>query len=454
MSHILRDDGDTWNKKRMLLAMIGGYEPGVWRPAAEVSLQRAAGMGKYTGLASAVRAIGVRAGGSQRGEVKRHLADAGACHAKLARLLEEGRYAEVVEGSNALCDSLTRAYAGAQAAVRGEVRGVWDHSGTGLYPGDWGRTCQLLRRYGFTDIMPNVAWPGAAHYASRTVPPSEAFRQYGDQLAACVEAAHRAGLRVHVWKVCWRMDRAPDALVARFRRSGRLQVSDTGEVVNWLCPSNPENLRMEKDSIREIVRDYAVDGIHLDYLRYRDPHVCYCPGCRNRFEERVGRGLPDWPAAVTGRSRLRKEYTRWRAAQISRLVSDLSVAVKRLNPRVKLSAAVFGRYPLCADSVGQDWGSWLRAGTVDFVCPMNYTSDMGRFLEWTRKQAALPGAETGVLPGLGVTAAESYLSPVQVIDQIRTVREQGLRGFVLFDLNRKLETEILPLLGLGVTSGP
>jgi hypothetical protein len=56
-----------------------------------------------------------------------------------------------------------------------------------------------------------------------------------------------------------------------------------------------------------------------------------------------------------------------------------------------------------------------------------------------------------VYPGIGATATESRLDTVQVMDQIVALRKEGAPGFALFDLNRVLEKEVLPILSLGLT---
>jgi uncharacterized lipoprotein YddW (UPF0748 family) len=146
----------------------------------------------------------------------------------------------------------------------------------------------------------------------------------------------------------------------------------------------------------------------------------------------------------------RKEYTAWRCRQISTFVQGIRAAVKDIDPNVQVSAAVFGKYPSCVESVAQDWGQWLRAGYVDFVCPMNYTTNLVAFQQFTRAQLRMPGGASKVYPGIGVTAAESRLTPLQVIDQIGSLRQAGARGFALYSLNRILEDETLPVLRLGI----
>lgn len=469
MSHVLLDDGDTENKKRMLLCLIGLYEPGVWRFAARHGVERSARL-----LAKCRRRA---ASGVSRATAM--LSEAGAIYDRICRLLDESdgaeragtdpskrdagerKYREAFLLTGALDQLLVGAYAVASATSQGvgagarehELRGVWDHSGTGLYPGDWNRTCGILADYGITDIMSNVMWPGAAHYESKTIPQSETFRMYGDQLAQCLAAAHRYRLRVHVWKICWKLDGAPSHFIEQMRRLKRLQVSDAGETINWLCPSHPDNFRWEKDGIREMLRNYDVDGIHFDYIRYQDSHFCYCAGCRSLFEKELGRPLSNWPSDAR-RGSMKEKYSDWRCRQIERLVRDVSAFARNMRPGIMVSAAVFGKYPECVASVAQDWVAWLNKGYADFVCPMNYTADSDKFSALVRAQTALPLASGRLYPGLGVTALESRLDPALVIDQISALREEGVKGFVFFDLDRVLEMEILPALSPLLLNAP
>ncbi len=70
-----------------------------------------------------------------------------------------------------------------------EFRAVWNHSGTGAFPGDWERSAKLLEENGFNAVLPNMLWGGSAHYASDILPRSETFKKYGDQIEQCCAAA-------------------------------------------------------------------------------------------------------------------------------------------------------------------------------------------------------------------------------------------------------------------------
>ena len=111
---------------------------------------------------------------------------------------------------------------------------------------------------------------------------------------------------------------------------------------------------------------------------------------------------------------------------------------------------MLGKYPACVASVGQDWVSWLDANLVDYAVPMDYTEDNARFETYLAQHASSKARARRTIVGIGVTANESRLDARQVIAQINLVRRHGLAGVSLFDLDRTLETDVLPYLKLGI----
>jgi uncharacterized lipoprotein YddW (UPF0748 family) len=311
-----------------------------------------------------------------------------------------------------------------------------------------------MAEHGMTAILPNMLWAGLAHYPSDVLPRSTSFRRHGDQVAQCLSAARQYGLQMHVWMVCWNLQGAPEEFVQRMQREGRVQVDRKGKPKPWLNPAHPANQTLALNALREVVERYKVDGVHLDYIRYPGSEVCYAPATRKAFEAWLGRKATGWPGAVDKGGSLRSAYERFRADQITLFVRAVHKQVRPVRPGLKVSAAVFRNYPDCIRSVGQDWGKWLQEGYVDFVAPMNYTTDARAFTSWTRQQLALPQARGRVYPGLGISANESEQSADQVIGQIAAARDLGAPGFVLFDMSQTLRDEILPVLSLGMTGPP
>ena len=125
-----------------------------------------------------------------------------------------------------------------------------------------------------------------------------------DQIAQCLTACRKFGLQMHVWKVNWNLgSHVPAEFVARLRREQRLQKSSSGKEEPWLCPSNPANQKLEIDSMLEVARNYDVDGIHFDYIRYPDGDHCFCDGCRERFSKSAGVKIQQWPQDVLAEGR-------------------------------------------------------------------------------------------------------------------------------------------------------
>lgn len=451
MSHILLE-GDDENKKMLLLALLGHCDQSVWADAAAAASAAVGQIAQYHNLPGAFAGISAQAAANNRQKsVAPHLALARKLHEFMRQSLAEDDYPAAVRESRRIHSALLKAYAAAQKPRPGEFRGVWNHSGTGLYPGDWPRTCRLLKASGMTAVFPNQLWAGTAHYPSGIVPESDVCKTLGDQMKQASAAARAVGLEFHLWKVCWNLGNARQEYVDRLRRAGRLQRTDKNEELPWLCPSHPENIQQELLSIREAAAGGLIDGLHLDYIRFPGAHACYCNECRRQFEKWLGRSVRGWPGSARSGAHAAK-FQEWRRLQITDFVRQVRQALREINPRIKLSAAVYQGYPACRDSIGQDWGAWLSKGLVDFVVPMNYTENSAEFSNILRRQCSLARAGRRIFPGIGVTAAESRLSPDMVIDQILRARARNCAGFVLFDLNPALAEETLPLLRLGITA--
>ena len=315
--------------------------------------------------------------------------------------------------ANARSASL-REYALKQVPRRGEIHATWEHSGCGLYPGDWPRTMRLLRESRVTDLFVNVAGAAFAHYPSSVLPRSKTFEQEGDQLAACLAAAKGSGIRVHAWVLCFTATRGtPDRLEAFRKRGWRLK-TPKGQMTEFLNPADAGVRSHVLAAVDELQARYpALSGIHLDFVRWGD-------------------------SAAKPKDA---------ALHVSSFVAEARRHVKR--PRW-LTTAVYGKYPNCINSVGQDWYGWLESGTVDYVVPMDYTESRD-VLTSLYAQHAVPKAHARrTIVGIGVTANESRLDARQVIDQINLSRAYGFAGVSLFDLDATLEKSILPYLRLGI----
>jgi uncharacterized lipoprotein YddW (UPF0748 family) len=319
------------------------------------------------------------------------------------------------------------------------MRGIWEHTCLGPYPGNWGRALDSLVAGGFDAVFPmalrgcQARWPGSAFSAG--VPDS-----LGDQLEACITEAHARGMEVHAWVVLWRVDQCDADFRGSTGLDERLQVRYDGTVSEWLCPSWPENLALQSEAVAELAERYDLDGINLDYVRFDGQDYCYCCECRRRFSARIRLRSMDWPADVLWGGRFEDEFLDWRNDLMLEAVGEIVSAARRARPGILVSVDVLPDAAV-ALTHGQDWNRWADASLVDFVCPMDYTTDTEQFRAWVADQVGAAGGRVPVVPGLGVLAADHALDPDVVSDQASAALEEGAAGWVVFTLRREyLET--------------
>ncbi|MDW8025226.1 MAG: family 10 glycosylhydrolase [Armatimonadota bacterium] len=449
MAHILLPQ-DEAKKAMMLVALLGSFVKDVWHVAASNAFNN---IGRFAGFASYDECVGWlrenAKGKLAEGDILQLIAKAETMRGDCEIALKGGEFVRALRLAIDSNDLLTKAWFHAQPSVAGEFRALWCHSAFGIPGWTWERAIEWLSRHGFNAVFPNMLWGGIAYYRSDVLPVAKDVEVAGDQIEACVAAAKKFGVQVHVWKVNWNLITATKEFVERMRALKRTQKDLNGNDVDWLCPSHPDNFKLEFESMVEVVRKYDVDGIHFDYIRYPNANCCYCEGCRERFEREMGITVGDFPKGVLS-GELAEKYKQWRCNQITHLVAAVSEAARKLKPNIKISAAVFRDYPRCRETVGQDWLLWVERGYLDFVCPMNYMADMALFKETVERQLKFVSGKAPLYPGIGASAPG--LTPVEVVQQIQIARGLGAKGFIIFNYDVAVAENVLPALSVGTTA--
>lgn len=410
MSHILQP-GDDGNIKQMLLAMLATALPDSWQTAADALLSQTRPFGEFSTLKQAASSLGL------------------ALPAVPSAVKSGGP--EAYRLAKATRAELTRHYARHQAALLpSAIRAIWLDEQTMAGPDSWPAVAASL-----ASNRMNLAFAHVGH--------SFSLRVSGDLFPPSTGTGG-APVAIHAWMPCLNIEGTDAGELDRLRSENRLQVSVTGEVLPWLCPSHPGNRELLAKSAGTLARSGAFSGIHLDYIRLRNSSACFCEGCRSRFEQSLGYALAEWPADVRA-GLLADKYRRWRADQVTACVKAARDAVKAVNPALTVSAAVYAATPACFATVGQDWPRWLDQEILDFACPMNYTSDLATFTKHLESYSALPAASR-IIPGIGVSSSLSRLEADQAVAQAALVQRAGFTGFALFEFTSGVERDVLPYL--------
>jgi hypothetical protein len=287
-------------------------------------------------------------------------------------------------------------------------------------------------------ILPNMLSSGSAYYPSAFIP----MISEKDELAECIEAAHRNGIEVHVWKVNWALWRVHEDSLAKYIRDNRIQVSYDGKRVpqvsrelgwnqryDWLCPAHPENRELEKNLMMEVVRKYEVDGVHFDYMRYPYEPLCFCETCRRKFIEETGLVQNNWPGDVWKQGKYREIYLDWRRELITTSAREIAAAIHDYDPYVCVSLAARSGLEYAFNSDAQVWWEWDDEGILDFVCPMNYSADPSGYIRSIREHFPLVKGSIPYYGGIGLFRMKDY----QFLEKaIQGGRDLGQDGFTIF----------------------
>jgi uncharacterized lipoprotein YddW (UPF0748 family) len=244
----------------------------------------------------------------------------------------------------------------------------------------------------FTDVLFQVRGEGTVFYRSKLEPwaweltsssPDSTGRDPGwDPLATAVREGHRWGLRVHAYMNVlpgWaqKSDPPEDSNQLYAAHKNWFMVSKGGyrmNPANWyafLDPGLPEVRAHLAKVFAEVTRNYKIDGIHLDYIRYPEEQgdYSYHPRVVAAFKEATGKTPGRDPEA----------WCKYRKKQVTAAVRAISEAVHAEKPEMEISAAVIADASRRENECLQPAMDWVRLGLVDYLAPMAYTSDSDRF---------------------------------------------------------------------------
>ena len=154
-------------------------------------------------------------------------------------------------------------------------------------PGEIDELVKDIKSLNMNVIIAQVRKRGDAYYRKSTLAPfteDAAVPKDFDPLDYLIERAHAEGIQVHAWinaMTLWRsQDKAPQAATHPFNLHGPtaknddnwLNADEKGDskfpVGYFLDPGHPSVGDHLAQVAGEIVKNYRVDGIHLDYIRY------------------------------------------------------------------------------------------------------------------------------------------------------------------------------------------
>lgn len=314
---------------------------------------------------------------------------------------------------------------------------------------------------GLNALVVEVRKIGDAVYQSDLEPMDSQVAKDFDPLAYTIEKAHAEGIRVCAWLVVYRV------------WNGRRPVSDPKHVLmqhpDWRSvnydgkdessegvyadPGIPEYREFFSKVCEDIVKRYAVDAIHFDYVRYPGKEWGYSDiALKHYYAETGAKQKPKMDDP---------KWLQWKRDQVTAMVKLVHDRVKAINPKVTIQASTipWGNCPAdfkdtsAYTQVCQDWRLWMEKGLIDENCPMVYAPESdpkgaARYRGW------IEGCKRWSY-GRSVYIGTSNRAPEDVLKQVEAVRKGGLPGFVLFSFNQRgSRTTNAAVLGKGLGPAP
>lgn len=255
---------------------------------------------------------------------------------------------------------------------------------------------------GANTLFVQVNGRGEAYYTSNVTVKAPDVDAHFDPLVYVLERAKATGLAVHAWINAYTAGMLvetpdhPDHILNRHPewvtvdRTGRSlwdytwQEAQVHVPARMLDPGVPGVEEYVVRTVLDVTKNYAVDGVHLDYIRYPSTRFGFHPDSVARFAADHGfdplaliREAPEF-VARNGRDEFERRtglWDGWRRDRVTDLVARLRSDLHRERPDVVFSVAV---EPDAAGAVNerlQDWPRWIRDGLIDAIVPMAYSPD-------------------------------------------------------------------------------
>jgi len=228
--------------------------------------------------------------------------------------------------------------------------------------------------------------------------------------------------------------RSPE-YVGRLARWARAHAADVEGL--YASPIHPWAATHVTAVIDEIVSNYAIDGVHLDYVRYPGEDFDYSRFALQQFkvairpelsdEERRRADAQERVDPLAYATLFRERWTAFRQSRLTTLVMRVRTAIKSAKPNVVLSAAVLPDVVHAKESRLQDWRLWLDQSLIDVLCPMAYTQDADAFAQQVRTAQDFAG-DVPVSAGVGAYR----LSSTATLAHIAAARDLKAAGIILF----------------------
>ena len=219
-----------------------------------------------------------------------------------------------------------------------------------------------------------------------------------------IEECHKENIKVHAWINPYRVSTASDDMEtlnhgspAYKWRTDENTENDKNVITNggiYLNPGEAEVRNLVVSGIREIVKNYDVDGIHFDDYFYPSTDAAFDSESYGNYTAETENPL---------------SLEDWRRANTEALVTDSFTAIKTLKEDVIFSVSPAADIMKNYNEFYADIASWVKNGCIDEIIPQlyfgfNYADKNYRFKNILKKWGGIADLNGEVKMRIGLAA--------------------------------------------------
>lgn len=298
-----------------------------------------------------------------------------------------------------------------------------------------------IKKAGFTSIYLETFWDGYTIYPTKNkITRHNPIYNGFDVLEAYIREGKKAKIEIHAWVENFFVggNEPGPVLTAKpewalISRQGKTYQEDpaSGYRYYFINPALTETHDFISDVYKELLTQYKVDGLHLDYARYANSgdftnDFGYDPYTRKLFADKFGVD----PIRLHPGDTLWSKWVDLRVGFIDHFVNRIVKEAKALKPSIHISAAVWPEYAKAREDVLQDSMGWVRSNWIDNVFPMSYKPDTSLVVADAKE--TLDHAQHNAMVTIGVGSFTNLPKDV-FIDQINSCNQLGVSGSGIFE---------------------
>ena len=330
-----------------------------------------------------------------------------------------------------------------------ENRAVW-YAPTEKSEADVKKTIELIKSLNINALYIETWRSGQTNYKTNLdmVLHESTYKGF-DVLEAFVRLGHENGIEIHAWVhdffvgtdyhkgVKGHVLNVHPEWALKTRSGSVLNPTEYGNFM-FLNPYKRECRDLVLAVYREILENYDVDGLHLDYIRFPEPNSTdedwgYNDDIIAAFQAEYNTTID--PRQIKSGHSMWNAWCKFRENIITSFVGEVYDLVQEVNPDIWLSAAIYPNMKTTPKTIFQNFVPWVENGWMDEIFAMAYASSADTVIDISSNFLNAIKGKCFYSAGIGAFAKYDDIAYLEQIEQLRNTKAVGSNIFSLASVN-------------------